>query len=983
MEYRASLRAEVDPTGAVSGSNQARQAIHRMGREAQSATGKLQQQQRSMDMLAKVARRATLALGGLFSAAMAQRAFATSIRMAKDYDAELSKVVGLVGVAREEVDQMGESILAMSGALGRSPQELAQGLFFVTSAGARGKQAMDILEASAKAAAAGLGDTATVADVVTSAVNAYAASGLDASRATGILVAAVREGKASAEEISSSLGQVLGLASAVGVSFDQVAASVAAMTRVGINSAEAVTSLRSTLNAIFNPSKQAAEAFNSMGLSVEGLRRQLREEGLLATMQAIGEATEGNNAKILEAIPNIRAMGAVFTLLGENAEEVQEIFESLARETGESLEVSFNEAAQTSKKQFESALASLSVELIKLGREVMPVVTDILKHLVDIMPAVSRVVKTFVKTLWDFGRIALGVWALRKSFLALNAALFIFKGFSDIGFAKAFPLVLGLMATRAKAAAVNLRLMNHQLAITAAAVAGWNIGQTLREEFVLVEVMGNELFGALQRGWNNVKYAFEAGALAIKFHFQSVFNDIKKQFAKDMRTIAAGLEFTGIAWAEDRASSLRSYADSLTATIFTEEEYRKQLAAADDERRDANKNVTDFVLLLNQEAEARNKVADAAEDQADAVSKVLTGGGSATVSFDFDEEQVEKLSQLFANMMPEQHERAELESALLFVEDALSRIEQSVAHGLPAALNGIPVERFLELRDAIGEALLDMDPLEQAARDTASAYAKLVDETRNPLEQLQERRSELYELELKMLALYPELAETIRDTVGRGLEEAEERYKAWLKTQEEGNEALERTKRGAMDLGMTFSSAFEDAVVSGGKLGDILRGLEQDIIRIIMRMLVTQPLGDALGGMFGGMFSPGENAAGGPLGRISWVGEQGRELVAQEQGAGARVLSHSDSMRIAREAMGGGNDTRVNVAPVIHIPATKVEVHQQGGGEPAQVETTEQADGSQLIRIFVNTFNKDMAQNGPMSRAIKAKYGLSTNLATR
>lgn len=53
---------------------------------------------------------------------------------------------------------------------------------------------------------------------------------------------------------------------------------------------------------------------------------------------------------------------------------------------------------------------------------------------------------------------------------------------------------------------------------------------------------------------------------------------------------------------------------------------------------------------------------------------------------------------------------------------------------------------------------------------------------------------------------------------------------------------LKEANSAAAELGMTFASAFEDALVSGASLKDVLKGLEQDIIRIVTRKLVTEPL---------------------------------------------------------------------------------------------------------------------------------------------
>lgn len=48
-------------------------------------------------------------------------------------------------------------------------------------------------------------------------------------------------------------------------------------------------------------------------------------------------------------------------------------------------------------------------------------------------------------------------------------------------------------------------------------------------------------------------------------------------------------------------------------------------------------------------------------------------------------------------------------------------------------------------------------------------------------------------------------------------------------------------------LGMTFSSAFEDAIVGGKKFSEVLNGLAQDILRLVTRKNVTEPLATAIG----------------------------------------------------------------------------------------------------------------------------------------
>jgi hypothetical protein len=136
------------------------------------------------------------------------------------------------------------------------------------------------------------------------------------------------------------------------------------------------------------------------------------------------------------------------------------------------------------------------------------------------------------------------------------------------------------------------------------------------------------------------------------------------------------------------------------------------------------------------------------------------------------------------------------------------------------------------------------------------------------------------------------------------------------------------------ELGLAFSSAFENAALGGGKLSDVFKGLLQDIARVILRLQVVEPMmkqlkeamksdGDSESG--GGWFSmilktvigawggggadsgvpanpyvSGARAEGGPVsgGSTYMVGERGPELFVPRT-AGAIVPNH---------ALGGGGD---------------------------------------------------------------------------
>jgi len=312
-----------------------------------------------------------------------------AIKMSKDFDLTMSRISGLVGVAEDQVAAWGQEILQLSPALGKGPKEMAEALYFITSAGIKASEAMDVLKMSTRAAAAGLGDTGVIADLVTSAINAYGVQNMSAAKATDILVAAVREGKAEAPDLAASLGQVLPIAAEMNITFDQVAATTAAMTRTGTDAAQAATQLRGIMSALLKPSKQAEDALSAMGTSSEELRKIIREQGLLDGLMKLRSVTKEYGEEAMAMVmPNIRALAGVLDLMGSNVADNIKIFAALENVTGDS-DRAFAAYAETVEAQFDTAMHNSQAAMIQLGQSIQHHLMPVLLRLSNLLKAVS------------------------------------------------------------------------------------------------------------------------------------------------------------------------------------------------------------------------------------------------------------------------------------------------------------------------------------------------------------------------------------------------------------------------------------------------------------------------------------------------------------------------------------------------------------------------------------------------------------------
>ena len=334
-------------------------------------------------------------------------------KLAMDYETSMTKIIGLVGVAREEVEGWSEELLKMAPRVGKGPKELADALYFITSAGIRGSESMQVLEMSAKASAAGLGAVKNVADLVTSAMNAYGKEVLTAANATDILVATVREGKSEATALATTMGMVLPIASYMGVTFDQVGAAVAAMTRTGTSAATASMQLRQILNSLVKPAQQSEKALEGMGTSSAALRRTIREDGLLQALMDIRTLTNQYGEEVMSRVfPNIRALSGVLDIMGKNLEDNIAIFESLENSTG-SLAKAFAEASQTMEFKYNSALSRIQVSMKSIGDHIAQ----------TFLPIFEKIARTVERVADHFNSLTERQQKNRLMILAVVAAL--------------------------------------------------------------------------------------------------------------------------------------------------------------------------------------------------------------------------------------------------------------------------------------------------------------------------------------------------------------------------------------------------------------------------------------------------------------------------------------------------------------------------------------------------------------------------------
>lgn len=206
-------------------------------------------------------------------------------------------------------------------------------------------------------------------------------------------------------------------------------------------------------------------------------------------------------------------------------------------------------------------------------------------------------------------------------------------------------------------------------------------------------------------------------------------------------------------------------------------------------------------------------------------------------------------------------------------------VGNEVPAGLQAALKAIEntdISKIAALREQLRE-LLDL----QASGIGGAATSEAITRTREELEKMDPAAQKAAEQAQRLQEILSQTPSGVYASVLSDIELINAAFDSGKISAEQWAEAVRgatgrigsagaataATNNAAKELGMTFGSALEDAIVGGKGLKDVLGGLEQDIIRIVTRNLITKPLANGLTDLLGGIMG-GASGGGGGIGGI-------------------------------------------------------------------------------------------------------------------
>lgn len=256
------------------------------------------------------------------------------ITQAREYSKAIAEVNSILPKNAKLTEDQAKAFIALSSQYGKTTQSEAKAFYEIVSGGVEDTTtAFKILRQANEASVAGLTDVNVAAKILTSTFNAFAQQGVSVAQITDALFQAVKDGQTTFEELSGTLGRVSPIAASVGISINEVAGTIAFLTKSGIQTDQAITGLRAAIAAVIKPSSDAAAEAQRLGIAF-GPQAIKNAGGFAEFLDQVRVAANGNSQSIAKLFSDVNAINTVISITKGNFADFNKTLDNNSKSLG-------------------------------------------------------------------------------------------------------------------------------------------------------------------------------------------------------------------------------------------------------------------------------------------------------------------------------------------------------------------------------------------------------------------------------------------------------------------------------------------------------------------------------------------------------------------------------------------------------------------------------------------------------------------------
>lgn len=280
-----------------------------------------------------------------------------AVKTGMDFDAQMSRVGSIAGASAAELDKLRDSAIELGASTTKSAAEVAVGQESLAALGMTTNDILSAMPGIISAAEASGSDMAQTAEVVASSLNIWGLKAKEASRVSDILAQTANQSGANIRDMQYALKYAGPPAAALGVSLEELSATIGLLTDQGIRGEQAGTTLRGGLLALLKPSDDAGKLMQTLGINLtDASGKFVGMEGLVENLKTSFKGmTNAQKLAALAQLVGTEAATGFLVLLDAGPSKIQKMTKSLEESAGAS-----KKAADANTNNLKGSLIQLS-----------------------------------------------------------------------------------------------------------------------------------------------------------------------------------------------------------------------------------------------------------------------------------------------------------------------------------------------------------------------------------------------------------------------------------------------------------------------------------------------------------------------------------------------------------------------------------------------------------------------------------------------
>ena len=230
-----------------------------------------------------------------------------SITTAKELSLAIGEIRTVSQRSQLTTSEWSRGLIQLSNSFGLDVLDQAEGAYqAISNQVVQGAEAFRFMAEANKFAVTTVATTEQSVNLLSSVINAFGMQAKDAEYISAVLFKTIELGRVRAEEMANTFGDIAILANQVGVTFEELTATISTLTIQGVKYNHAATQVRGIMQKLLQPTNEMKKFFHELGVATG--EEAIEVYGLNGVLIKMREYTHGSTTEMAKLINRIRGV---------------------------------------------------------------------------------------------------------------------------------------------------------------------------------------------------------------------------------------------------------------------------------------------------------------------------------------------------------------------------------------------------------------------------------------------------------------------------------------------------------------------------------------------------------------------------------------------------------------------------------------------------------------------------------------------------